>query len=264
MANPPFNLKKWRGEDELKNDPRFKGWAMPPVSNANYAWILHMLSKMDESNGIAGFLLANGALNAGAGGDDEGSENSEYLIRKQLLERDKVEAIIVLPRDMFYTTDISVTLWILNNNKKAHELNGRTLRDRTNEVLFVDLRRWDDNTEEYVLDKNKKKKKTVLSRRQIEKIRDLYFAWQSADRSLYKDVPEYCKAVTLDGEDGIRANNYTLTPSKYIEFIDHDLDIDFPNEMARIQNEMKEVIEQEKQSQQLLIKAFEGIGYGIE
>ena len=115
-----------------------------------------------------------------------------------------------------------------------------------------------------MLDKNKKKKKTVLSRRQIEKIRDLYFAWQSADRSLYKDVPEYCKAVTLDGEDGIRANNYTLTPSKYIEFIDHDLDIDFPKEMARIQKEMKEVIEQEKQSQQLLIKAFEGIGYGIE
>ena len=112
--------------------------------------------------------------------------------------------------------------------------------------------------------RNKKKKKTVLSHKQIEKIRDLYFAWQSADRSLYKDVPEYCKAVTLEGENGIRANNYTLTPSKYIEFIDHDLDIDFPKEMARIQKEMKEVIEQEKQSQQLLIKAFEGIGYGIE
>lgn len=264
MANPPFNLKKWGDEKEIINDPRFKGWPMPPVSNANYAWILHMLSKMDESNGIAGFLLANGALNAGAGGNDEGSENSEYLIRKQLLERDKVEAIIVLPRDMFYTTDISVTLWILNNNKKAHELNGRKLRDRTNEVLFVDLRQWDDNSEEYVLDKNKKKKKTVLSHTQIEKIRDLYFAWQSTDRSLYKDVPEYCKAVTLDGENGIRENNYTLTPSKYIEFVDHDLDIDFPKEMARIQREMKEVIEQEKRSQQLLIKAFKGIGYGIE
>ncbi len=265
MANPPFNLKKWRGEDELKNDPRFKGWpAMPPVSNANYAWILHMLSKLDESNGIAGFLLANGALNAGAGGDDEESERSEYLIRKELLERDKVEAIIVLPRDMFYTTDISVTLWILNNNKKARELNGRQLRDRTNEVLFVDLRRWDENTEEYVLDKNKKKKKTVLTTAQIQKIKKLYFDWQSADRALYQDVPEYCKSVTLDGENGIRANNYTLTPSKYIEFIDHDLEIDYPTEMARIQKEMKEVIEQEKQSQELLIKAFEGIGYGIE
>ena len=128
----------------------------------------------------------------------------------------------------------------------------------------MDLSRWDENTEEYVLDKNKKKKKTVLSENQIAKVRDLYFAWQDADTSKYKDVPEYCKAVTLDGENGIKANNYTLTPSKYIEFIDHDLDIDFSKEMARIQNEMKEVIEQEKQSQQLLIKAFEGIGYGIE
>ena len=264
MANPPFNLKNWRGEDELKDDPRFKGWgAIPPASNANYAWILHMLSKMDESNGIAGFLLSNNAFNSG-GGSNESSENPEYIIRKQLLERDKVEAIIVLPRDMFYTTDISVSLWILNNNKKTHELNGRQLRDRTNEVLFVDLRRWDENSEEYVLDKNKKKKKTVLSRAQIEKIRDLYFAWQSVDRTDYHDVPEYCKAVKMDGENGIRANNYALTPSKYIEFIDHDLDIDFPKEMARIQREMKEIIEQEKQTQQLLIKAFEGIGYGIE
>ena len=77
-------------------------------------------------------------------------------------------------------------------------------------------------------------------------------------------MPECCKAVTLDCENGIMANNYTLTPSKYIELIDHDLNIDFPKVMARIQKEMKEVIEQEKQSQQLLIKAFEGIGYGIE
>lgn len=265
MANPPFNLKKWRAEDELLDDPRFKGWpAIPPVSNANYAWILHMLSKLDESNGIAGFLLANGALNAGAGGDDESNERSEYLIRKELLERDKVEAIIVLPRDMFYTTDISVTLWILNNNKKATTLNGRQLRDRTNEVLFVDLRRWDENTEEYVLDKNKKKKKTILTTQQIQQIKQLYFNWQDVDRNKYSDVPEYCKSVTLDGECGLRANNYTLTPSKYIEFVDHDLDIDYNKEMQRIQSEMKELIRQEKQSQELLIKAFEGIGYGIE
>ncbi len=119
MANPPFNLKNWRGEDELVNDPRFKPYkpAMPPVANANYAWILHMLSKFDVERDIAGFLLANGALNAGSGGDDEddASGAAQYQIRKKLLENDKIETIIVLPRDMFYTTDISVTLWIMNN-----------------------------------------------------------------------------------------------------------------------------------------------------
>lgn len=266
MANPPFNLKKWRDENQLNNDPRFVGWsAMPPVSNANYAWILHILSKLDVNKGIAGFLLANGALNAGAGGDDDDEENerSQYLLRKDILLKDKVEAIIVLPRDMFYTTDISVTLWILNNNKKARELNGRKLRDRSNEVLFVDLRRWDENIEEYEIDKGKKKKKTVLTSDQIQKVKEIYNNWQSIDNTNpdeYKQAELY-RSVRLKE---IAEKNYTLTPSKYIEFIDHDLDIDYPTEMARIQKEMKDIIKQEKESQQLLIKAFEGIGYGIE
>jgi len=141
MANPPFNLKGWRGEDELREDYRFQNWSvMPPVANANYAWILHMISKLDVTHGIAGFLLANGALNA---------DGTEYELRKELLEKDKVEAIIVLPRDMFYTTDISVTLWIVNMNKNAGTVNGRQLRDRTHEVLFMDLRRWEKENSIY-------------------------------------------------------------------------------------------------------------------
>lgn len=256
MANPPFNLNKWRGEDELTDDPRFKGYpAMPPVANANYAWILHMISKLDVTNGIAGFLLANGALNA---------DGAEYELRKELLERDRVEAIIVLPRDMFYTTDIGVTLWIVNMNKKAGTHNGRSLRDRTNEVLFVDLRRWNANTEEIVIDKGKKKKKTVLTDEQIAEIKALYNNWQSTDTSLYADVPEFCKAVKLNGADGLRAQNYSLAPSKYIEFIDHDLEIDYEAEMARIQAEMQEVLRTEKASQAMLAEAFRGIGYGID
>lgn len=165
MANPPFNLKGWRDENELTSDPRFSGYGTPPVANANYGWILHMLSKLDVTNGVAGFLLANGALNSGG---------EEYKIRKQLLENDKIEAIIVLPRDMFYTTDISVTLWIVNNNKKQQTKNGVTLRDRTNEVLFCDLRSWNDEVEEYVIAKGKKKKKTVLTDEQIAKIKEIY------------------------------------------------------------------------------------------
>ena len=105
LANPPFNLKNWRTEEELKNDARWKGYEVPPVSNANYAWILHMISHLSY-NGTAAFLLANGALNA---------DGDEYKIRKKLIEEHKVEAIIVLPRDMFYATDISVTLWIVGN-----------------------------------------------------------------------------------------------------------------------------------------------------
>lgn len=261
MANPPFNLKNWRKEDELTDDPRWSGYTIPRVSNANYAWILHMISKLDVNHGIAGFLLANGAL----------IDSDEYDNRKQLLLNDKVEAIIVLPRDMFYTTDISVTLWIVNMNKKAGVVNGRQLRDRTGEVLFMDVRRWDANVEEIIIDKGKKKKKVVLSDKQITEIKRVYNAWQSADTSTYKDVPEYCKSVKVRKADRVSPEDttiedmdYSLAPSKYIQFIDHDMDIDYKYEMARIQAEMKEVMVAEKESQKMLQEAFRGIGYGID
>jgi len=260
MANPPFNLKGWRKEDELTDDPRWYGYTVPRASNANYAWILHMISKLDVNHGIAGFLLANGALN----------DPDEFENRKQLLLNDKVEAIIVLPRDMFYTTDISVTLWIVTMNKKAGVVNGRKVRDRRGEVLFMDLRRWDTNVEEIVIDKGKKKKKVVLSDTQIAEVKRVYNAWQSADTSVYKDVPEYCKSVKVRKEDKVRSEdisieekNYSLAPSKYIEFIDRDLEIDYASEMTRIQAEMKNVLIQEKKSQKMLEDAFGGIGYGI-
>lgn len=261
MANPPFNLKGWRGEDQLLDDPRWQGYGVPRVSNANYAWILHMISKLDVNHGIAGFLLANGALN----------DPDEYAIRKQLLLNDKIEAIIVLPRDMFYTTDISVTLWIVNMNKKAGTVNERQVRDRRGEVLFMDLRTWDQNIEEIVIDKGKKKKKTVLTSDQIANVKKVYNAWQSADTSLYADVPEFCQSVKILKKDkvhpediSIEEKDFALTPSKYIEFIDHDLDIDYAKEMARIQDEMRLLMVSEELSQSMLKDAFRGIGYGID
>lgn len=261
MANPPFNLKGWRREDQLLDDPRWQGYGVPRVSNANYAWILHMISKLDVSQGIAGFLLANGALN----------DPDEYEIRKQLLLNDKIEAIIVLPRDMFYTTDISVTLWIVNMNKKAGAVNGRQVRDRRGEVLFMDLRTWDQNVEEIVIDKGKKKKKTVLTPAQMADIKKVYNAWQSTDTSLYANVSEFCQSVKILKKDKVRPDDvsieekdFALTPSKYIEFIDHDLDIDYDKEMARIRDEMRLLMVSEELSQSMLKDAFRGIGYDID
>ncbi len=261
MANPPFNLKGWRGEDQLLDDPRWQGYGVPRVSNANYAWILHMISKLDVNHGIAGFLLANGALN----------DPDEYEIRKRLLLNDKIEAIIVLPRDMFYTTDISVTLWIVNMNKKAGMVNGRQVRDRRGEVLFMDLRRWDQNIEEIVIDKGKKKKKTVLTDAQIQEVKRIYNTWQSTDQALYADVAELCRSVKILKKDKrnpdditIEDKDFSLAPSKYIEFIDHDLDIDYAKEMARIQDEMRLLMVSEELSQSMLKDAFRGIGYGID
>ena len=246
MANPPFNLKGWYDEN-LKNDARWADYFTPPESNANYAWILHILSHLKPLSGVAGFLLANGAL-----GDSDTVE-----IRKKLIQNDKVEAIIILPRELFITTDISVTLWILNQNKKGGVYHDRNLRNRENEILFMDLRTWTENPV-----KNENKKKVRLIDEQIQKAADIYHTWQSegTDGANY-EVPELYRSV---GIKEIEEHGWSLVPSKYIEFIDHDLDIDFNAEMSRIQKEMQEVLAQEKQSQKMLEDAFRGIGYGID
>lgn len=243
MANPPFNLKKWRGEDELTSDPRWSGYGTPPTSNANYAWILHMLSKLDTSDGIAGFLLANGAL-----GSPE-----EYEIRRNLIENDKVEAIFILPREMFYLTDISVTLWIINNNKKSRTLNGRQVRNRENEILFVDLRTWcnlhDDN------------KAVVFDDEIIQSAKKIYTDWQNPNCPEKYEKPELFKSVK---KSKIVEKGYTLVPSKYIEFVDKDLEINNEAEMTKIQQELQNIMNLEKTSQTMLINAMEGAGYAIE
>lgn len=260
MANPPFNLKGWY-DDNLKDDARWADYGTPPASNANYAWILHMLSHLKKSNGVAGFLLANGALN----------DSDTLEIRKRLIQNDKIEAIIVLPRELFITTDISVTLWILNQNKKGGNYHGRTLRNREHEILFMDLRTWTENPV-----KHQKKKKVFLSSNdskdtedikvnlpgQIEKVSAIYHTWQNegTDGANY-EVPELYRSVDIKE---IESNDWALTPSKYIEFIDHDLDIDYEKEMSRIQKEMHDILNTEKKSQQMLEDAFRGIGYGID
>lgn len=246
MANPPFNLKSWYN-DNLKNDARWADYSTPPESNANYAWILHMLSHLKPADGVAGFLLANGALN----------DSDTVEIRKKLIQNDKVEAIIVLPRELFITTDISVTLWILNQNKKGGSYHGRILRNRENEILFMDLRTWTENPV-----KGEQKKKVILLSEQIEKAAAIYHTWQNEGTySATYEVPELYKSVLVEE---IESKGWALTPSKYIKFIDHDLDIEYETEMARIQKEMKDILASEKQSQKMLEEAFKGIGYGIE
>lgn len=245
MANPPFNLKGWY--DANSKNSHWADYPAPPESNANYAWILHMLSHLKALKGVAGFLLANGAL----------GDSDTVGIRKKLIQNDKVEAIIVLPRELFITTDISVTLWILHQNKKGGSYHGRTLRNREHEILFMDLRTWNENPV-----KNESKKKVRLDTDQIQRAADIYHTWQNEGTDgMHYEEPELYRSV---GIAEIEKQGWSLIPSKYIEFIDHDLDIDFHAEMSRIQKEMRDLMVQEKQSQKMLEDAFRGIGYGID
>jgi type I restriction enzyme M protein len=246
MANPPFNLKDWRGENELLDDPRWMGYDVPPKSNANYGWILNMVSKLSE-NGVAGFILANGAL-SGSG--------EEYKIRRKLIENNLVEAIIIIPRNTFYTTDISVTLWVLNKNKKERTVTKndqkRNYRNREEEILFMDLRRWGSEYE---------KKYVELTEKDIEDVAVNYHNWQQTDyKTTYKDVPEFSKSASFAA---IEANDFSLVPSKYIEFVDKDSGIDFDTEMKRIQKDFTTLLKEEKESQNQLINAFKTLGYEL-
>lgn len=246
MANPPFNQKDWRAENELTDDPRWKGYDVPPKSNANYAWILNIVSKLSD-NGVAGFILANGAL-SGSG--------EEYKIRKKLIDNGIVEAVVILPRNMFYTTDISVTLWILNNNKKKRSLvlpdAKRNYRDRQNEILFMDLRQEGEPFE---------KKYIQFSPELISKFAKTYHDWQQEGTD-YSDVPEYCYSAKLDE---LKSKDYSLVPSKYIEFVNRDENIDFDEKMAQLQSEMTDLLkEEEEKSKSELLTVFKELGYEIK
>ncbi len=246
MANPPFNLKNWYNSN-LQHDSRWTDYGVPPESNANYAWILHILSHLKPLEGVAGFLLANGALGDG----------DTQSIRQKLIDNDKVEAIIILPRELFITTDISVTLWILNQNKKGGLYHGRSLRNREREILFMDLRTWTENAV-----KSEGKKKYRLTPEQITRASEIYHTWQEegTDGGNYS-APELFRSVNAEE---VARNDYSLVPSRYIEFRDKDMDIDFAGEMLRIQTEMRGIMSEEKESRENLVDAFGGIGYGID
>jgi type I restriction enzyme M protein len=243
MANPPFNQKDWRAENELIDDPRWRGYDVPPKGNANYAWILNMVSKLSE-NGVAGFILANGALSGGG---------EEYKIRRKLIENDIVEAILVLPQDMFYTTNISVTLWILNKNKLAQTKQvgkeTRKYRSRKKEILFMDLRQMGEPFE---------KKFIQFSEEDIHKITGTYHKWQTKN---IENVPEFCYSASL--EEVIK-KDFSLVPSKYIEFVNRDENIDFDEKMKVLQSEISELLKAETKSKKELLAVFRELGYEIK
>jgi type I restriction enzyme M protein len=243
MANPPFNQKDWRADNELNHDPRWRGYDVPSKSNANYAWILNMVSKLSE-NGVAGFILANGALSGGG---------EEYKIRCKLIENDLVEAILILPRKLFYTTDISVTLWIINKNKKeqTREIGDETrnYRNRENELLFMDLRQMGEPFE---------KKYTQFSDADIQKVTATYHQWQVEE---IENVPEFRYTATLEE---VAKKDFSLVPSKYIEFVNQDENIDFDEKMNILKGEFADLLKAEAQSKTDLLTVFKELGYEIE
>lgn len=246
LENPPFNQKDWREDNQLLDDPRWNGYPVPPTSNANYGWLLNTLSKLGQ-NGVGAVLLANGALSA---------SGDEYEIRKRMIENDVVEAILILPRSCFYTTDISVTCWILNKNKKSRiekrEDGDVTYRDRTGKILFMDLRQLGHPYEKKYIELNEDDRKIVT---------DKFIAWRQEGEEEYSDVPEFCYSASVDE---VIEKDYTLVPSRYIEFVNRDENIDYDTKMNALKEELTDLLVQEQQSRIELLDVLRGLGYEIK
>lgn len=197
LANPPFNISDW-GAGRLTGDRRWK-YGAPPASNANYAWVQHMLYHL-APNGVAGFVLANGSLSTMSNGEGE--------IRKALVEQNLVDCIVSLPTQLFYTTQIPVTLWFLAKNKSGGTgQNGRALRDRRDEVLFIDARAMGEMTS---------RTNRTLTDDDRARIARTYHAWRGdaePGAAPYADVAGFCNAASLAD---IRKHGHVLTPGRYV------------------------------------------------
>ncbi len=190
LANPPFNDSDWRGA-LLKDDKRWV-YGVPPVGNANYAWMQHFIYHLAPT-GLAGFVLANGSMSSNQSGEGE--------IRKAIIEADLVDCMVALPGQLFYSTQIPVCLWFLARNKR----NGR-FRDRRGETLFIDARKLGS-----LVDRVHRE----LTDADIAKIAGAYHAWRGDyGAGEYDDVPGFCKAAKLDD---IRKRGHVLTPARYVE-----------------------------------------------
>jgi type I restriction enzyme M protein len=195
LANPPFNISDWGG-DRLRDDKRWQ-FGKPPVGNANFAWVQHIIHHLAPT-GIAGFVLANGSMSSNQSGEGE--------IRKKIIEADLIDCMIALPGQLFYSTPIPACLWFLARDKSGVRVTGRPPeRNRCGEVLFIDARKLGvlaDRTHRELTDD------------EITRIGRTYHTWLGEkDTGKYEDILGFCKSSKLDE---VRERGYVLTPGRYV------------------------------------------------
>jgi type I restriction enzyme M protein len=242
LANPPFNMSDWGGE-RLREDSRWK-YGIPPVNNANYAWIQHFIYHLAPT-GVAGFVMANGSMSTNTASEGE--------IRNSIIEADLVDCMIALPGQLFYTTQIPVCLWFLTRNKSG-ATGGRPSRNRSSHTLFIDARKMGT-----LIDRTHKE----LSDDDIDKIAGTYHAWRTvrADGSSpYNDIPGFCKNATTDE---IKSHGYVLTPGRYVGAAEIEDDgIPFEEKMAELSVKLYEQFDEADRLEETIKKNLEILGYG--
>jgi len=236
LANPPFNVSDWGGE-RLRDDVRWK-YGVPPVSNANFAWVQHMIHHLSP-RGVAGFVLANGSLSSNTGREGE--------IRRCIDEADLVDCIIAMPPQLFYTTPIPVCLWFLARDKG----NG-SFRDRRGETLFIDARKMG-----YLVDRTHRD----LANEDIERITRAYHAWRGEpDAGDFQEVPGFCKSATVEE---IASHSFILTPGRYVgaETVQEDGE-PFEEKMVRLTASLEEQFAESDRLEEDIREMLRELKYG--
>jgi type I restriction enzyme M protein len=238
LANPPFNVSDWGGE-RLRDDKRWR-YGVPPVGNANFAWVQHIIHHLAPA-GVAGFVLANGSMSSNQSGEGE--------IRKNLIEADLVDCMVALPGQLFYSTQIPACLWFLARDRK----NGK-FRDRRGEVLFIDARKMGcmvDRTHRELTDED------------IARIANTYHAWRNVGArhaSPYQDIPGFCKSASLDD---IRKHGHVLTPGRYVGAEAQEDDGEpFDEKMKRLVAQLREQQAEAAKLDAAIAANLKELGYG--
>ena len=227
LANPPFNME-WP-QSQVADDPRWK-YGLPPAANANYAWMQHMIHHL-APGGKLGLILANGSLSSQSGGEGD--------IRQKILKADLVEAIVAMPSQLFYTTQIPVCVWFITRGKA-----------RPGETLFIDAR----NMGEMISRKTRE-----LTDSDIETIAKTVENWQN--KAGYEDQPGFCKSATLAE---IEKNDYILTPGRYVGLPEEEDDGEpFDEKMERLTGELSALFTEGDRLTEEVKEQLKGIGYEL-
>lgn len=235
MANPPFNIKHWTRRED---DPRWQ-FGVPPANNANYAWIQHIISKL-QAGGSAGVVMANGSMSS--------NSNGEGQIRALIVEADLVSCMVALPTQLFRSTGIPVCLWFFSKDKKAGKPGGA---DRRGQVLFIDARDLG-----YMVDRAER----TLSDIDIARIADTYHAWRGTDSAAqkkltYQDTPGFCRSTDLAE---IKDARYALTPGRYVEPVEMADDGEpLDDKITRLSNELLEAFEESARLEKIVRSQLE-------
>jgi type I restriction system adenine methylase len=237
LANPPFNVSDWGG-DRLREDVRWT-FGVPPVGNANYAWLQHIYHHL-APKGTAGVVLANGSMSSNQSGEGE--------IRKAMIEADVVDCMVALPGQLFYSTQIPACLWFLAREKAP----GKGRRDRRGQVLFIDARKMGE-----LVDRTRRE----LTDAEIQTIADTYHVWRGEKNAgEYADVAGFCKSATLED---IRKHDHVLTPGRYVGAAEQEDDGEpFEEKMRRLSALWREQRAEGARLDALIEANLKELGYG--